>query len=102
MYANQNTGPFEVPLRRAEGGRAILAPGTPAPTEICPRRDSPMLQARAAQCNELWREFGIEIARRGGEQIYRRGFMEIRERDGPGSEPRDARNRLGRPKRKLI
>ena len=29
----------------------------------------------------------------------RKGFMEIRERDGPGSIPRDGRNRLGRPKR---
>jgi hypothetical protein len=29
----------------------------------------------------------------------RSGFNEIRERDGPGSIPRDGRNRLGRPKR---
>jgi len=57
-----------------------------------------MLQARAAECNSLWREFGIEIARRQGEPPHRRGFMEIRERDGPGSVPRDARNRSGRPK----
>jgi hypothetical protein len=61
-----------------------------------------LLQARAAQCNELWREYGIEIARRDGEPVHRHGFMEIRERDGPGSVPRDARNRLGRPKRKLF
>jgi hypothetical protein len=60
-----------------------------------------MLQARAAQCNELWREYGIEIARRDGEPLRRRGFMEVRERDGPGSVPRDARNRLGRPKKIL-
>ena len=34
-----------------------------------------------------------------GEPPHRRGFMEIRERDGPRSKPRDARNRLGRPRR---
>ena len=28
-----------------------------------------------------------------------RGFFVVRERDGPGSLPRDARNRLGRPRR---
>jgi hypothetical protein len=59
-----------------------------------------MLQARAAQCNALCREFGIEIARREGEPLRRRGFMEIRERDGPGSVPRDGRNRLGRPRKR--
>jgi len=31
----------------------------------------------------------------------RTGFNEIKERDGPGSTPRDCRNRLGRPKRSL-
>jgi hypothetical protein len=61
-----------------------------------------LLQARAAECNFLCHEFRIEIARREGEPVHRRGFMEIRERDGPGSRPRDARNRLGRPKRKLF
>jgi len=59
-----------------------------------------MLQARAAECNALWREFGIEIARRDGERPRRRGFMEVRQRDGPGSVPRDGRNRCGRPKLK--
>jgi hypothetical protein len=38
--------------------------------------------------------------RRDGEFIPRRGFMEIRERDGPGSVPRDARWRGGRRKKK--
>jgi hypothetical protein len=61
-----------------------------------------LLQARAAQCNELWREYGIEIARRDGEHFHRRGFMEIRERDGPGSKPRDGRNRRGRPRRGVV
>jgi hypothetical protein len=59
-----------------------------------------MLQARAAECNELWREYGVEIARREGEHFHRRGFMEVRERDGPGSVPRDARNRRGRPRKR--
>jgi hypothetical protein len=60
------------------------------------------LQARGAECHSLCREFDIEIARREGEPPSKRrgpGFMEIRERDGPGSKPRDGRNRLGRPKK---
>jgi hypothetical protein len=58
-----------------------------------------MLQLRCVECNVLLRDFGIEIARREGEPPRRRGFMEIRERDGPGTVPRDARHRRGRPKR---
>ena len=61
-----------------------------------------LLHLRCVACNELLRDFGIEIARREGEPPWKRrglGFMEIRERDGPGSTPRDGRNRLGRPKR---
>jgi hypothetical protein len=60
------------------------------------------LQARGAECFSLCREFDLEIARREGEPPSKRrgpGFMEIRERDGPGSIPRDGRNRRGRPKR---
>ena len=56
-------------------------------------------QRRAAECCEICRDLDNAIARRDVEFIPRRGFMEIRERDGPGSVPRDARNRLGRPKR---
>jgi hypothetical protein len=61
-----------------------------------------LLHLRCVACNELLRDLGIEIARREGEPPWKRrglGFMEIRERDGPGSTPRDGRNRLGRPKR---
>ncbi len=58
-----------------------------------------MLQLRCVECNVLLRDFGIEIARREGEPPRRRGFMEIRERDGPGTVPRDARHRRGRPKK---
>ena len=58
-----------------------------------------LAQQRAAQCCEICRDLDNAIARRDGELIRRRGFMEIRERDGPGSKPRDGRNRLGRPKR---
>jgi hypothetical protein len=39
------------------------------------------------------------IRKRSYEVRRRTGFNEIRERDGPGSVPRDGRNRLGRPKR---
>jgi hypothetical protein len=58
-----------------------------------------LAQRRAAERCELCRDLDNAIARRDGEFIPCRGFMEIRERDGPGSVPRDARNRLGRPKR---
>jgi len=61
-----------------------------------------MLQVRAAECSSLCRDFDLEIARREGEPHWKRrgpGFMEVRERDGPGSVPRDGRNRLGRPRR---
>jgi hypothetical protein len=57
-----------------------------------------MLQARAAECNTLWRLFGLEIARREGEPPRRRGFLEVRVRE-PGGAPRDAINRRGRPRR---
>ena len=59
------------------------------------------LQARAAECNTVWDDICREIARRQGEPLRRRGFMEIRERDGPGSIPRDGRNRLGRPRKRF-
>ena len=59
-----------------------------------------LLQVRAAECNELWRDFGNEIERRQyAPPPAPRGFMEVKERDGPGSKPRDGRNRLGRPRR---
>lgn len=57
------------------------------------------LQSRGSEISSLLRELDIELARREGEAPRRRGFMEIRERDGPGSIPRDGRNRLGRPRR---
>jgi hypothetical protein len=61
-----------------------------------------MLQVRAAVCSSLCRDFDLEIARREGEPHWKRrgpGFMQVRERDGPGSVPRDGRNRCGRPRR---
>jgi hypothetical protein len=62
---------------------------------------------RDAAQSQAWRagllgELDYEIREREGEPPWKRrgpGFMEIRERDGPGSTPRDGRNRLGRPKR---
>src|SRR5438128_1363772 len=42
-------------------------------------------------------ELDYEIRRREYEPKHRTGFNLIRERDGPGSIPRDGRNRLGRP-----
>jgi hypothetical protein len=61
-----------------------------------------MLHVRGAECFSLCRDFDLEIARREGEPPWIRrgpGFMQVRERDGPGSTPRDGRNRLGRSKR---
>ena len=61
-----------------------------------------LLLMRCVECNELLRSFDLEIPRREGEPPWKRrgpGFMQVRERDGPGSTPRDGRNRLGRPKR---
>jgi hypothetical protein len=66
------------------------------------RRIHRLLQERAAECNDLWRLLGIEIVRREGEPPHRRGFMEIRERDGPGSVPRDARWRSGRRRKDSV
>jgi hypothetical protein len=39
------------------------------------------------------------IRKRSYETRHLTGFNAVRERDGPGSVPRDARNRLGRPRR---
>jgi hypothetical protein len=55
-------------------------------------------QRRAAECWGLCRDLDNAIARRDGEFIPRRGFMEIRVRE-PGGVPRAARNQFGRPRR---
>jgi hypothetical protein len=44
-------------------------------------------------------ELEDEIRRREHQPKFLTGFNEIRERDGPGSTPRDGRNRRGRPRR---
>jgi hypothetical protein len=44
-------------------------------------------------------ELDYEIRKREFEPKHRTGFNTIRERDGPGSVPRDGRNRLGRPRK---
>jgi hypothetical protein len=60
------------------------------------------LQVRGAACHSLGAEFDREIMRREGEGPVRRGFFIVRERDGPGSIPRDARNRRGRPREREV
>jgi hypothetical protein len=58
-----------------------------------------LLRLRCVECNELLRDFGIEIARREGEGPRRpRGFQIVADWDGTGIM-RDRRNRLGRPKK---
>src|SRR6516165_7573032 len=59
------------------------------------RRRRSALPSAAMNCRDL----DNAIARRDVEFIPRKGFMEVRERGGPGSVLRDARNRRGRPKR---
>jgi hypothetical protein len=55
------------------------------------------LKGRQALLVGLIAELDDHIAQRKREPILRRGFHEVRPRDGAGSPPRDARNRLGRP-----
>ena len=58
-----------------------------------------LLRLRCVECNELLRDFGIEIARREGEGPRRpRGFQIVADWDGTGIM-RDRRNRLGRPRK---
>jgi len=46
-------------------------------------------------------ELDYEISKREFQPKLRTGFNEIRERDGPGSIPRDGRNRRGRPQKRV-
>lgn len=59
-----------------------------------------LLKDRRAALYQLIPELEYVIALRDREPPRRTGFNEIRERDGPGSVPRDGRNRLGRPARR--
>jgi hypothetical protein len=47
-------------------------------------------------------ELDYEIRKREHEPKHRTGFNQVRERDGPGSVPRDGRNRRGRPRKRLL
>jgi hypothetical protein len=58
-----------------------------------------LLKGRQAAFFELIAELDLTVMRREVEPKRRTGFNEIRERDGPGTPPRDGRNRLGRPRR---
>jgi hypothetical protein len=57
------------------------------------------LKERQAALLALMPQLDQIIMKREFEPKRRTGFNEIRQRDGPGSVPRDGRNRLGRPKR---
>lgn len=56
-----------------------------------------LLKDRRAALYQLIPELEYVIEQREREPIRRTGFNEIRQRDGPGSVPRDGRNRRGRP-----
>jgi hypothetical protein len=58
-----------------------------------------ILKSRQAAFSQLIPALEYVIMQREREPTRRTGFNEIRERDGPGSVPRDGRNRLGRPKK---
>jgi hypothetical protein len=58
-----------------------------------------LLKDRRAALYQLIPELEYVITLREREPPRRTGFNEIRVRDGPGSMPRDGRNRLGRPRR---
>jgi hypothetical protein len=57
------------------------------------------LKDRQSSLFALMPELDHVIMKREYEPKNRTGFNEIRVRDGPGTAPRDGRNRLGRPKR---
>ena len=59
------------------------------------------MKRRRAALLALAPELDHAILRREWEPKRRTGFLEVRERDGPGSIPRDARNYLGRPKKQV-
>jgi hypothetical protein len=59
-----------------------------------------LLKDRQASLLQLIPELDLMIMKREIEPTHRTGFNEIRERDGPGSVPRDGRNRLGRPRKR--
>lgn len=59
-----------------------------------------LLKDRRAVLYQLIPELEYVIMLRERDPPRRTGFNEIRERDGPGSKPRDGRNQLGRPRRK--
>lgn len=59
-----------------------------------------MLKERRAALFDLITELDRHILQREYEPRRRTGFNEIRERDGPGSPPRDGRDRLGRPRKR--
>jgi hypothetical protein len=58
-----------------------------------------LLKDRQAALLALIPELEYAIMQREREPKHRTGFNEIKERDGPGTMPRDGRNRRGRPRR---
>jgi len=60
--------------------------------DVAPLEERQTLSSLRYELDHVIRKRSYEVRRRTG-------FNEIRERDGPGSVPRDGRNRLGRPKR---
>ena len=61
-----------------------------------------LLKDRQAALFQLIAELDHVIMQRERESKRRTGFNEIKARDGPGSVPRDGRNRFGRPSTKRV
>lgn len=57
-----------------------------------------LLKDRQRDTFDLIAKLDFIIVQREREPRWRTGFNEIRQRDGPGSMPRDGRNRRGRPR----
>lgn len=62
---------------------------------------SEAIKERHAALLALSPELDHTIMKREREPKHRTGFNEIKVRDGPGSLPRDGRNRRGRPRKRF-
>ena len=58
-----------------------------------------VLRGHAAQSLALAESLNREADRAKAKPWKARGWQVVKERDGPGSWPRDARNRMGRPRK---
>jgi hypothetical protein len=97
--------PIMMLARLARGRRSTAkswATGHRRPSIVTLKILCDLLKDRRAALFQLIPEIENVIMLREREPTHRTGFNEIRERDGPGSVPRDGRNRRGRPTHKEL